>query len=194
CNTTALAGLRAAAAAGVVVAPELPGRWLAQAQDSLVDEGTGLLISSYTWEGARLDGPEGSSIWMSAHNLLLLDPAFAHDQYARARAALGRSFMGFGYAREWPAGDRGPMDVDSGPVIPLLDASPGSSGLAILGARAFDDHDYLEELLAALEYAAFPSEDAGALRYRASNQVGDAVLAYALCFGPLWTRIREAMA
>lgn len=194
CNTTALAGLRVAEAAGVSVDAALPGDWLAQARESLVEANSGLLVSSYTWDGETLDGPEGSSIWMAAHNLQLIDPSFARGQYERARATLGRSFMGFGYAREWPRRGEGAMDVDSGPVLPLLDASPGSSGLAVLGARAFDDRAYLEDLLAALNYAAFPERAGGRLRFRASNAVGDAVSSYALCSGPLWARVLGVLA
>jgi putative ABC transport system ATP-binding protein len=31
------------------------------------------------------------------------------------------------------------MDIDSGPVIPITDASAGASGMALLGAASFDD-------------------------------------------------------
>ena len=63
----------------------------------------------------------------------------AADQYRRARKELGRELLGFGYAREWPVSWVGQEDVDSGPVVPVLGVSAGSSGLAFLGARAFDD-------------------------------------------------------
>lgn len=192
CNTTALAGLRMAEAAGLPVDASLASAWLERARAHLLHRDTGLLVSSYRWDGAHLDGPEGSSLWMSASNLLLVDADFAREQYTRARERLGRQLLGFGYAREWPRRARGPMDVDSGPVIPLLAASPGSSGLALLGARAFDDRPYLESLLASLELCAFPErrehDGQATRRYRASNLLGDAVLTYALCFGPLWAR------
>jgi hypothetical protein len=158
----------------------------------LVDPATGLLVSSYTRDGRVLDGPEGSSIWMSAHNLLLVDEAFARDQYARARRELGVEALGYAWAREWPRSSSARPDVDSGPIVPLLDASAGSSGLAILGASAFGDDSFLEGLLASLELAGYPDRRGGELRYRASNRVGDAVVLYALSFGPLWDRVRRA--
>lgn len=127
-----------------------------------------------------LDGPEGSSIWMSATNLLELDEAFARDQWRRARKELGVTFLGFGWAREWPEGQPVRPDVDSGPIIPVLDASAGSSGLAFLGAAAFGDETYLDALFASIELAGFRDRQTG--RYRASNEVGDAVLLYALTF------------
>ena len=40
------------------------------------------------------------------------------------------------------------------------------------------------------ELTGFPERDAtGALRYAASNQVGDAVLLYSLTLGPLWAEV-----
>lgn len=160
--------------------------WLAYAKQKLVDPKTGLLISSFTADGHALDGPEGSSIWLVAHCLQVVDPEFARDQYRRAHHELAQSHCGFGSAREWPASWNGPADVDSGPIIPVLNISAGSSGLALLGAAAFGDDDYLASLAATLDFAAFPKRTRGELKYCASNQVGDAVMLYAAVLGPLW--------
>jgi hypothetical protein len=189
CNTTALAGLMMLDRAAGTDHRQLARDWVANAKAKLVEPRTGLLVSSYTWDGVPLDGPEGSSIWMSAHNLLVIDEAFAHDQYERARRELGVSFLGFGWAREWPESVPGHTDVDSGPIVPLIHASAGSSGLALLGASAFRDERWLGSLLASLELAGFRDESSG--RYRASNEVGDAVLLYALSAGPLWQRVNQ---
>ena len=166
-------------------------RWLALARQRLTDSRTGLLISSYSFRGDHYDGPEGSTIWMVAHCLQLLDPGFAEDQYRRARNELGRDLLGFGYAREWPVSWQGPADVDSGPIIPLLGASAGSSGLALVGAAAFGDDPFLCRLLTSLHFGGFPVRSGGQLRFCASNQVGDAVLLYALVLGPAWEEVRR---
>lgn len=194
CNTTALAALvmldRLEAPQGRGDASMLASEWIARAKERLVDPRTGLLASSYTYDGVVLDGPEGSSIWMTAHNLLVLDPVFARDQYDRARRELGASVLGFGYAREWPRSSPAKnADVDSGPIVPFLDASAGSSGLAILGAAAFGDTAYRDELLASVSLVGFPDARG---RLRASNAVGDAVMFYALSYGPLYERVRPA--
>ncbi|MBX3224582.1 MAG: hypothetical protein KF795_28970 [Labilithrix sp.] len=188
CNTTALAGLTMLDRVAGTDHGALARDWVAHAKAHLLDPKTKLLVSSYTWDGRVLDGPEGSSLWMSAHNLLVIDEDFARDQYARARRELGASFLGFGWAREWPAGSPAHPDVDSGPIVPVLGASAGSSGLALLGASAFGDDAWLGTLLASLELAGFRDADGA---YRASNDVGDAVLLYALSFGPLWQRVKE---
>jgi hypothetical protein len=189
-------------AAAVKISDQVDGRnhadflahWLAATKAKLIDPATGLLVSSFTYAGEPLDGPEGSSIWMVAHCLQVVDPAFAEDQYHRARQHLAKSIAGFGYAREWPKSWEGRMDVDSGPIVPLVGASAGSSGLAILAAAAFHDGDYLGELLTTLNFAAFPSRTGDALRYAASNQVGDSVLLYALVQGPLFERVVQGTA
>ncbi|MEZ4317436.1 MAG: hypothetical protein R3F61_08025 [Myxococcota bacterium] len=181
------------AAAGLVLDTRTSGRdhtarldrYLRTLKSTLVDPVTGLAISEYTFGGGPQDGPEGSSIFLTSAHLQLADPAFARVQYETARSHLVRDLAGFGWAREWPDTWRGVMDVDSGPIIPLLDASAGSSGLAFVGAGAFGDRDTLSALLASLELAAFPTWEGDELHFAASNQVGDAVLLYALVQGPL---------
>ncbi len=192
CNTIALAAIRAADVLDGSDHRDLLATWVRVAREKLVDRKTGLLISAYSVSGrpaASGPGPEGSSIWLAAHMLQVVDPAFARDQYDRARRELGRSPLGFGYALEWPVGQEEQPDVDSGPVVPLFGASAAASGLAIVAAAAFDDRDYLQALLTALNAFGFPEERDGRLRYAASNAVGDAVLLYALTLGPLWREL-----
>ncbi|MGD1083358.1 MAG: hypothetical protein ABSA47_01250 [Verrucomicrobiota bacterium] len=164
--------------------------WVAMARKKLVHPASGLLISSYTTDGTPLIGPEGSSLWMVAHCLQLLDEEFARDQYDRARRELGGCALGFSYAREWPDSWKGPADIDSGPIIPVLEISAGSSGMAFIGASAFGDDSFLASLHATLDFAAFPSRNAGALKYCAGNQVGDAALLYAATLGPIWQKVK----
>jgi hypothetical protein len=164
-------------------------QWLELAKRQLTDPRSGLLISSFTVEGTPLDGPEGSSIWMVAHCLRLIDANFAQDQYERARKELERSLAGFAWAREWPGSWNGQMDIDSGPVIPVLGISAGASGMAFIGASSFHDDEYLRSLAATLNFSAFPSRRQGRLKYCASNQAGDAALLYATVLGPLWDKV-----
>lgn len=188
CNTTALAAMTLA---DPILGTDHRARvqaWLASAKAHLIDEETGLLVASYTWDGQTLDGPEGSTIWMVAHNLLLLDETFARDQYTRAREHLGRTASGLGWAREWPSTFDTRPDVDSGAVVPIVEASPGASGLAVLGAAAFDDESYRAALLRSLEFAASPEREGEQRWYGAAGRIGNAVVLYALRFGPLWAR------
>jgi hypothetical protein len=190
CNTIALAATRLSDAVDGRNHQALRLRWLTEARQRLVDARSGLLVSSFTADGQVLDGPEGSSLWLAAHMLQVVDGAFAQDQYLRAQRLLMRALWGFGWAREWPQ-DRAD-DIDSGPTIPLLEANAGSSGLALLGAAAFNDQPALRRLIRSLHLAAFPQVEAdGGLRFLAGNQLGDAVLLYALVQGPLFASLRK---
>lgn len=164
--------------------------WIAMAKQNLVHPASGLLVSSFTTRRGVMDGPEGSTLWLVSHCLQVLDEPFARDQYQRARRQLGEITLGFGYAHEWPASWRGPADIDSGPIIPFFNISAGSSGTALIGASAFGDDRFLSALAATLDFAAFPARQQGALKYCASNQVGDAALLYAATLGPLWDWIQ----
>lgn len=166
----------------------LSRQWIALAKEKLIHKETGLLISSYDTKGNHLDGPEGSTIWMVVHCLAVVDEPFAHDQYRRARKELGRTTLGFGYGTEWPSSWQGPRDIDSGMVIPVCEASAGSSGMAFMAAATFHDLKYLQALSTTLDMAGFPSRKNGELKYCGSNQVGDAALLYANVLGPLWER------
>lgn len=189
CNALALAALTMMDRLDGTDHRGLVDRWLGEARARLIDRETGMLVSSYTYAGRPMDGPEGSTIWLAAHMLRLLDPDLALEQYALAREALGRTVLGLGYAREWPEGRSGPMDVDSGPIVPGLEASPSSSGLAILAARSFGDLEWFGALRASLAVTALPVEEQGRRRFRASNAVGDAVILAGLVAGPLWKRL-----
>jgi len=190
CNAVALAALRAGDRVLGQDHSAFFAAWIENAKENLVDPKTGLLVSKFSLRGEVGDGPEGSSIWMTLHCLWIVDQDFARDQYRRARGELGRTLLGFGYAREWPASWGNHADVDSGPIVPLLEASAGSSGLALLGASTAGDRDYQASLIGSLELAAFPLDgEAQGLRYGAGNQVGDAVLLYSLVCGPLWEKL-----
>lgn len=191
CNAIALLAIR--------ISDRLDGRdhgdffraWLAAAKAKLIHPATGLLVSSFKYDGTPLDGPEGSSIFLDAVCLAAIDPPFARDQYARAKRELSRDFFGIGYAQEWPASWTGRQDIDSGPILPGFNLSAGASGFALLGAAAFGDDEYLARLLTALNYGAFPVERNGALKYCASNQVGDSVLLFAAVCRPFFAQFAQ---
>lgn len=164
--------------------------WVAMAKKKLIDSQSGLLVASFTTDYIPLGGPQGSTLWMAAHGLQILDADFARDQYTRARHELGEITCGFGYAHEWPASWKGPANIDSGPIIPVFNISAGSSGMAFIGASAFDDAPFLKSLSSTLDFVEFPTRKSGSLKYSASNQVGDAALLYASTLGPLWEKIK----
>ena len=164
--------------------------WVARARTELVHP-SGLLGSEYRVDGTPLDGPEGSSVWLVVTNLALIDPAFAGEQYDLAVEALIHRAAGLAWASEWGPGWRGPADVDSGPIVPIVDASASSSGFALLASRAFGDGSLHRQLARSLRAADLLLELDPALAEAAGNPMGDVILLYALGFGPLWDTVRR---
>jgi hypothetical protein len=164
-------------------------RFLDVAKRRLIEPKTGLLVSSFTLNGAFKDGPEGSSLWMVVHCLKLLDPTFAREQYERTRQALELSVFGYRGAREWPSQQDAEIDVDVGLFVPWLGAAAASSAFSILGATSFDDEAQVTGALASLQLFAAPTRDDTGLYYARSNALGDAVILYGLVQGPLWSVI-----
>ena len=197
CNAIAIAALHLSDHLDKTLYEPFIRSWLKMVKTRLIDKKSGLLVSSYKLDGTPLDGPEGSSLWMVLHCLKLVDRGFAAAQYALAKKALIRNVMGYGYAREWPESREGASDVqediDSGPIVPGFGASPGASGLAILGAATFNDTETLNALLRSLIAFGLPNEKDGELRFDASNLVGDAVILYALTQGRLFKDVGKGI-
>lgn len=197
CNTAALAALRMSEVLDGEDHHPLITECLHNARQHLLDPDTKMLISAFQLDGTPHPagpGPEGSTIWFAAHMLQIVDPQFAQNQYDLAKRHLGRSIIGFGYSKEWPGIAIGGMDVDSGPVLPILGTSASASGLALLGAAAFEDEDYYRKLRSSLEIGAFPQEFEVAnekmLSYRMAGAIGDPVIFYSTVVGPLWEKLR----
>ncbi|MEN0066410.1 MAG: hypothetical protein AAGA48_30015 [Myxococcota bacterium] len=190
CNTNALVAIRMADVLDGTDHRDLIESWTENASTNLVDESSGLLGSEFTWSAEPLDGPEGSSLWLVAVNLQLLDAKLAEAQYAGARRDLLHGLLGLMWATEWGPDRQGPHDIDSGPIVPLFEASPSSSGFALLAAHAFDDGPRYRGLTRALRAAdVVLALDPRFAEEIASNPMGEVVLLHGLTFGPLWERV-----
>ncbi|MBN2180550.1 MAG: hypothetical protein JW715_01455 [Sedimentisphaerales bacterium] len=192
CNSVALAAITISDILDGRDHSDFCQRWVEMAKKRLIDSRTGILFSSYSLDGRPIDGPEGSTIWMACHCLQIVDVDFAQDQYNRAKRELAGDILGFGFAREWPPSWRGPLDIDSGPVIPVIQASPSSSGLAFVAASSFGDETFLKELFASLRLGAFEKKQNGKIGFYACNQIGEAVLLYSMALGPMWQKVKDA--
>lgn len=189
CHTMAMVALRMDEVLDGRDHSALRASWLTAVRAHLVDPDTGILVSEFDMQGRHHDGPEGSSIWLTATGLQLLDPVLAEEQYSLARAELGRSILGMGYAQEWPGDDDGYIDIDSGPIVPVLNASASSSGFAIAASAAFDDRSWNRKLRRALGAAELSMRVLPALSEAADNPVGQSVILWGVHFGPLWSAI-----
>ncbi|MDG1481694.1 MAG: hypothetical protein P8R54_19015 [Myxococcota bacterium] len=189
CHVMAMIGLRMHEVTNDADHSALTERFVASVKSSLTHSGTGMMLSEFDMTGRPLDGPEGSSIWFTSVGMLLLDPEFAHRQYALAEASLGDSLLGMGYAREWPSGYEGPVDIDSGPLVPFINASASSSGFALLASQAFSDQTWNQQLHRALGAAFLIMKLDRSLKAAADNPVGQGVVLWGEAFGPVWERL-----
>ena len=189
CITNALVALRMADRLDGTDHQPLVDRFVADADGPLTEPSTGLLGSDFTSDGEMLDGPEGSSLWLVAANLRLLDADLADAQYEGASTHLYRQLFGLGWSTEWGPDWRGPSDIDSGPMLPILDASPSASAFALLATRAHGDEARHQALARALRVAdLLPWVDP---RYAelAQHPMGDVIVLHGLTFGPLWEAV-----
>ncbi|MFT5681358.1 MAG: hypothetical protein ACI8RZ_002264 [Myxococcota bacterium] len=189
CHAMAMIGLRMHEVLDGADHSALTARWVETARSDLVHPETGLMVSEFDMKGRAMDGPEGSSIWLSVVGMQLLDPEFAQAQYDLAEESLGGQVLGMGYAREWPADHRGPIDIDSGPLVPIIDASASSSGFALLASSAFESRAWNRQLRRALGAAFLAMKIDPSLEAAADNPVGQGVVLWGLSFGPVWERL-----
>ena len=192
CNSAAMAALRMAEVIEGTDYGDLRSRWMDQLKGRLIDPETGMLISTFHYDGTPHPagpGPEGSSIWFAAHMLQVIDPEFAQSQYRLAREHLGRTVFGFGYSKEWPTMALEAVDVDSGIIVPLLGASASASGLALAAAAGFGDRDFYRGLRTSLELGAFPERDDEVATFLMAGAIGDPVIFYSTVVGPLWEKL-----
>jgi hypothetical protein len=147
-----------------------------------VDPTTGLLPHRVDADGRPLDGPRGSSqsiiqaFWPAVGRALdgRVDPA-AWEAFRQTFVVREAGLVG---VREFPRGQDGPGDVDSGPL--LLGVSASASTVTLAAARAIGDTELADDLSREAELLGLPSRWGGEQRYALGLlPVGDAFLAWA---------------
>jgi hypothetical protein len=118
-------------------------RWLATYRLEAVDPATRMLIQRLSPESGRpADRPRGSGTAFAAYFLVYADPGLSAALYASLPV---RHALGFGAVREYPGGEAGLGDIDSGPVLAGLGVS--ATGFALAGARAHGDEATFRRIL-----------------------------------------------
>jgi hypothetical protein len=175
------AGAAALRSCGTLLDP----RYTAMAQAWLkaalrrADPATGLLPHD-----AASRHPRGESAVLMIRFLYEIDPAAAAAQYAAMERTFATRFAGLLPAvREYPRGDRGSGDIDSGPVI--LGVSAPASVVGIAAARITGHHRAAADLRASPEVLGVPLQWRGRRSYAFGQlPVGDAFLAWASVVRP----------
>ncbi len=188
CITTALVALHINDVVEGTDHSALISRYTDRMRSDLVDASTGLIGSDWAVSGDALDGTEGSSVWWVSTGLLLLDPDLATAQYDGAHDALIGGLPGIAWSREWPGQAHG-SDIDSGPIVPFFDASPAASGFALVASSAHGDDATRARLVRAIRAADVLLRVDPRLSQMAEAPMGDAIIAFGLGFGPLWSHL-----
>lgn len=147
--------------------------------DERRDPATGLLPHRVDWRtGACLEGARGSSQALLLRFLPAVDAEWARRDYRRFRELFAGGPWGTMGVREYPRGRRGPMDVDSGPILGGVGAV--ASVVAVAPALTQGDRALAEPLLQTVESLAGPFTWRGSKRYAAGRvPVADAFLVWA---------------
>jgi hypothetical protein len=155
---------------------DLVRRWLAFSKQHLLDPNNGMLRYHVSRTGQAAGTARGvlqawNSMWLP-----LIDEEFARDQYVRmSRLLLAHSrIANFAAVREYPAGQSGPTDLVSGPLI--FGLSPTATGFGMGGASYWKDEASLAGLLRTAEAAGFTWSFGGRRRYLLAPLLGDAII------------------
>jgi hypothetical protein len=121
-------------------------------------------------------GPRGISMMYGLHFLRDFAPEFAKEQYALAKQHLIGSVFGCCAVREYPVGQEGDGDIDSGQLI--MGFGPSASGFAIGATAMMDDLATGEQLLRSLSLLGLEVREGDKLYYRDVPVVGQAVILF----------------
>jgi hypothetical protein len=160
--------------------------WVARAK-KLLDPNLGTLPhQSEFLTGSQIEGSRGGSLAMMILALAQADPAFAQSQYAAFR----QHFLAVSYSLpgvlEYPQGQSGRTDVDSGPIV------LGFSGPAVIvgmgAAITMNDLQTARALNGFVETGGFAFSAFGQRRYLfGALPIGDSFLVWARTMQPLVT-------
>lgn len=159
-------------------------QWLQSTQEHL-DPTTGLLphrVDAQT--GDMRDGARGSSQSVINRFLPIIDPVWAQSQYMLYRQQFVTTVLGIPGVREYPIGNDGQGDVDSGPLIAGISLS--STVVTAGAARLHDDSALADPIFNVGESLGLPINVGGEKRYALGLlPIGDAFVAWTKSAVPL---------
>ncbi|MEM7248301.1 MAG: hypothetical protein AAF533_23405 [Acidobacteriota bacterium] len=177
---------------GGTIGAQAAQRWRAHLEANL-DPDTGLMPSMVDGiTGSASAGPRGCALSWT----LAFAPGFAPDlaaaQYERYRADWSDDFLGFAAFREWPPGQEGTMDADSGPVLAGWGAA--ASGLGLAASSALGDAERFDQLARGIELGSLPYRDLTGARHAFFDQfqLGETLTLWGLTARP-WNREAPAV-
>jgi hypothetical protein len=139
-----------------------------------IDPSTGLLFQALAADGSPRDAARGSGSALAVFYLHHALPKLAQEIFASVRRELAVNVVGFGAIREYPRGQSGFGDIDSGPVIFGFGFS--ATGFSLGDARACGDPRLFRRLYASAKFAGAPIHPDGRLEFVTAGPLGNAIL------------------
>ncbi|MFM7180951.1 MAG: hypothetical protein ACKO2G_05750 [Verrucomicrobiales bacterium] len=151
-----------------------------------LDSATGLIVHEIDGHTGAMRASARASTQVYIHALLPeLDTGFAREQYTGFRRLFVEDWLGYLPVREYPKGQSGPGDVDTGPLI--FGISPSATVVSIAAARANGDWELAERNVILSETIGFPWTTSGEKSFGfGAIVVADAFLVWGKTFVP-WT-------
>lgn len=150
-------------------------RPLAHFTQAWVDRDSGLLYQAIDAQSNQpAERARASGTAFAATMLGFAERDISARLYATVQKQCTKSLLGFGYVNEYPHGQSGHGDVDSGPVI--FGISPSATGFLLGAARASGDHDTFASLYRTAHLMGTPTDWAGRRTYVTGGPVGNAIL------------------
>jgi hypothetical protein len=121
-----------------------------QFKQRYVDDKTGLVVQSVEARSVRIvDRPRSSGTALSAYFLALVDSALAKSLF-QAVSQQQVDISGFVGIREYPEGETGAGDIDSGTL--MFGVSPAATSFAIGPSRLFQDRELYGKLYRTIDF------------------------------------------
>ncbi|MFT5125183.1 MAG: hypothetical protein ACI9TH_001462 [Kiritimatiellia bacterium] len=158
-------------------------RWEANFRSRYLDATSGLMIQAVDpRSGERIDSPRGSGTSLGLYFLAYSHPDLSRDLYTALHRELKGQFLGFGGVREYPEGESGTGDIDSGPI--MFGFSMSATGFSLAGARMYGDEETYRALWSTAWLCGAPQRKKDTYQFITGGPLGNAIL-FAVCTAPL---------
>jgi hypothetical protein len=148
-----------------------------------IDPHSGLLIQAANAQGDPSDYARGSGSALGVFFIHHAFPGLGKEIFGGIKRNLGSGLLGFGAIREYPHGQTGPSDIDSGPV--LFGFGFSATGFTISAARAYSDPSLYARLYSSAVFAGAPSYHSDRMDFLTGGALGNAILLAMLTTEPI---------
>jgi hypothetical protein len=150
------------------------GRALSVFRERWLDRPTRLLIQAVNAAGEPVDSPRGSGSALASYFLSFADRELSLSLARAVQSELSDTVLGFGVVSEYPAGDAGRGDIDSGPLV--FGWSISAMGFALGAAKVAGEDGAFRELWRSYRLFGAPHAARGRMHFVSGGALGDAIL------------------